>query len=74
MTKIIYLYLLNNDLTSSFKKSTMKKIKLDSGFTIFILFFGIATLDAIKTQTWPRIIFWIAIGLIFLLEDNLKKA
>lgn len=52
----------------------MKKIKLGDGFTIFILFFGIAALDAFETQAWPRIIFWLVIGFVFLLADNLKKA
>jgi hypothetical protein len=52
----------------------MKKIKLGPGFTIFILFFGIATLDAIQTHNGSRIIFWLGIGFLFLLADNLKKA
>ena len=52
----------------------MKKIRLGSGFTIFILFFGIATLDAFQTQDWSNIIFWVAIGSVFLVSDNLKKA
>jgi hypothetical protein len=52
----------------------MKKIRLGPGFTIFILFFGIAALDAFQTHNWSNIIFWVAIGFVFLLTDNLKKA
>ncbi len=33
--------------------------------TIFILFFGIAFIDAIRGGDWPRILFWIAIGAAF---------
>ena len=52
----------------------MKKLKPGPGFTIFILFFGIAALDAFQTHNWSAIIFWLAIGVVFLLADNLKKA
>ena len=41
--------------------------------TIFILFFGIATLDAIASRNWVRSIFWLAIGVGFLVLDNLRK-
>jgi len=52
----------------------MKKIRLGTGFAIFIIFFGIAALDAIQTQYWPRIIFWVVVGSIFIISDNLRKA
>lgn len=52
----------------------MKKIRLGTGFTIFILFFGIATLDAFQSHDWSNIVFWVAIGSVFLLLDNLNKA
>lgn len=52
----------------------MKKIKLGPGFIIFLLFFGISAVDAIATQSWLRVIFWLAIGAAFLLGDNLRKA
>jgi uncharacterized membrane protein len=48
------------------------KIKL-VGFTVFIVFFGMAMIDAIATQNWGRSIFWLAIGVAFLLADNLRK-
>jgi hypothetical protein len=52
----------------------MKKIRLGQGFLVFILFFGIALLDALHNFDWLRISFWLAIGLVFVLADNLKKA
>ena len=35
------------------------------GMTIFVLFFGIALLDAVRSGEWPRVLFWIAIGAAF---------
>ena len=51
----------------------MKKIKLGAGFTIFMLFFGLAMLETIRTQNWLMVIFWLAIGILFLVLDNRKK-
>jgi len=51
----------------------MKKIRLGPGFVIFILFFGIALLDAVHSFDWLRIVFWLATGLVFIIADNLKK-
>ena len=39
-------------------------------FTIFILFFGIAFLDAVRGGQWPRILFWVVIGILFFLADR----
>jgi hypothetical protein len=52
----------------------MKKIKLSTNFTVFLLFFGAGLLEAIQTRNWLKAIFWFAIGLVFLVADNLKKA
>lgn len=51
----------------------MKKIHLGTNFTIFVLFFGVALLEAFQTQNWLKAIFWLAIGIVFLVADNLKK-
>ena len=40
------------------------------GITIFILFFGIALLDALKGGQWARVGFWIVIGAVFFLMDD----
>lgn len=42
-------------------------------FTISLLFFGLALLDAIQTQDWLRVAFWLIIGVGFLAADNLMK-
>ena len=52
----------------------MNKIKLRTNFTVFLLFFGVAALQAFQTSNWPMVLFWLAIGVVFLLADNLKKA
>jgi hypothetical protein len=52
----------------------VKKTKFGVGFTVFIIFFGLALLEAIQTQNWPRMIFWLVTGAVFILADNLGKA
>lgn len=54
-------------------KTIMKNIKIGTGFTIFILFFGMAAIEAFQSFNWLKAIFWFVIGLVFLLADNLKK-
>ena len=48
----------------------MKQYKIGAGFTIFVLFFGIALLEAFQDRNWFRIIFWMVMGIIFFLADN----
>ena len=52
----------------------MKKIKVGSNFTVFLLFFGLATLEAFQKGNLIKIALWVVIGFVFLLADNLKKA
>ena len=40
------------------------------GLTVFLLFFGIALLDAITSAHWVRAAFWLAIGVGFVLLDR----
>jgi len=40
---------------------------------VFLLFFGIAMLVAFQTCNWIKTSFWLAISIVFLLADNLKK-
>ena len=51
----------------------MAKIKFGMNFAIFLLFFGVAVIEAIQTKNWLKVGFWIAISLVFLFADNLKK-
>jgi hypothetical protein len=70
-TSVVYSFSAGNFmvLTASF----MKRIHLGQGFIVFILFFGIALLDALHSFDWLRIFFWIGMGSVFVLADNLKR-
>ena len=48
-------------------------IKLGANFTVFLLFFGVAAIEAFQTGNWIKAAFWLAIGIVFLAADNLKK-
>ncbi|MEK6283874.1 MAG: hypothetical protein AABN95_26270 [Acidobacteriota bacterium] len=50
----------------------MKRIRLGSSFTVFVLFFGVAMLETFQTRNWLKAAFWLAIGLVFLVADNLR--
>ena len=52
----------------------MKRVKLGINFTVSLIFFGIATLEAFESGNWIRIAFWLAIGIAFLIADNLRKS
>lgn len=43
------------------------------GFAIFLLFFGVAVLESFQSRNWIKAAFWLAIGLVFLWADNLRK-
>jgi uncharacterized membrane protein len=51
----------------------MKKIRLSTNFAVFLLFFGVAALEAFQTANWAKAAFWVAIGFVFLVADNMKK-
>jgi len=51
----------------------MNNIKLGTNFVVFLLFFGVATLEAFQAHSWPKAVLWVAIGTVFLIADNLKK-
>ena len=51
----------------------MKNVRLGTNVTVFLLFFGVASLEAWQTQNWLKVVFWVAIGFVFLMADNLKK-
>ena len=50
----------------------MNRIRLQ-GFTIFLLFFGVAVLESLQTRNWAKSALWLAIGVVFLFADNLRK-
>jgi hypothetical protein len=47
--------------------------RLGTHITVFLLFFGVASLEAFETRNWLKAILWGSIGPAFLLADNLKK-
>jgi hypothetical protein len=51
----------------------MKVPGLGTNFAVFVLFFGVAALEAFQTRNWLKAAFWLAIGLVFLAADNRKK-
>ena len=52
----------------------MKKLNMGLNFTVFLLFFGVAALEAFRTRNWIKAAFWLAIGVVFLVTGNLKKS
>lgn len=51
----------------------IKRIKLSSNVAVFLLFFGVASLEAFQSANWMKAVFWAAIGIVFLLADNMKQ-
>ena len=51
----------------------MVKIKFGTNFAVFVLFFGVAVIEAIQTKNWLKVGFWVAIALVFLFADNFSK-
>lgn len=51
----------------------MRGIRLGTNFAIFVLFFGVALLEAFQTGNWIKAVFWVAIGLVFLVADNFSR-
>lgn len=45
-----------------------------TNFTIFILFFGISVLDAVRGGHWLRILFWVVMAAGFLIADRRAMA
>jgi hypothetical protein len=55
------------------QEAAMQRIKLGTSFTVFLLFFGVAALEAFQTRNWIKAALWLAIGGVFLVADNLKN-
>ena len=54
------------------KQNDMKILRLRTSMAIFILFFGISTLEAFRTRNWLNAAFWVAIAIMFLVVDNIR--
>lgn len=51
----------------------LRNIKVGTNVSVFLLFFGIALLEAFRTGQWLRGAFWCVVGLFFLGADHLKR-
>jgi len=51
----------------------MPELRLGTNVAVFLLFFGVSVLEAFQTRNWLKALFWLAIGVVFLLADNLKR-
>jgi hypothetical protein len=48
----------------------MARLRAGPGFVIFLLFFGVATLEAVRAADWAAAAFWLAVGLAFLAASD----
>lgn len=51
----------------------MNRIGLGTNVAVFLLFFGVALIEALQSGSWLKAAFWLAIGFVFLIADNLKS-
>lgn len=51
----------------------MQRPMLGNGFVVFVLFFGVAMLDAFRAGDWIGAAFWVAIGTAFLWMDRPRR-
>lgn len=51
----------------------MKNLNLGTNFAVFIIFFGIALIEALQKQNWLEAVLFVALGILFLRADNQKK-
>ena len=52
----------------------LNTVKFGAGVTVFLLFFGVAALEAFQTRNWIKAAFWLAIGLVFLITDSVSRS
>ena len=50
----------------------MKNFRFGTNFAVFIIFFGVATLDALQTQNWLRVTVFAALAALCLRADMKK--
>jgi len=51
----------------------MKKLKVGMNFTVFMLFFGIALVEAFQKGDWLQALLFSALGIVFLLAEEKDK-
>jgi hypothetical protein len=50
----------------------VRSLKFSTNVAVFLLFFGVALIEALQAGNWIKAVLWLAIGLVFLVADNLK--
>jgi len=63
---------LNLTKIKKMKIKHLRKIKMGAGFVVFLIFFGVAFLEAFRSKNWVVVGFWILMALLFLLLDSGK--
>jgi hypothetical protein len=63
----------NEEVRRLTKMGSPTYFRLGTGFTVFLLFFGVATLEAFQTHNWLKAVFWLAIGFVFLLMEKRQE-
>jgi hypothetical protein len=61
------------DTYSLIDATVMERLRLSTNVMVFMLFFGVTTLEAFQTHNWVKAAFWLAIGIMFSVADNLNK-
>jgi hypothetical protein len=51
----------------------MRRLQLGENVAVFLVFFGIALIEATQSGHWPAVVFWLIIGALFLRADNLRS-
>ena len=49
------------------------KLKIGTNFAIFIIFFGLALIEAVQKHNWAGALLFAILGVIFLRADGLKQ-
>jgi len=51
----------------------MKDLKIGANFAVFILFFGIALIEAFQKQNWLEAFLFVLLGIVFIWAESRKK-
>jgi hypothetical protein len=51
----------------------MRRLPTSTNVAIFLIFFGIALLDAFGSHNWLEAAFWLAIGMLFVFANRLRR-
>jgi hypothetical protein len=50
----------------------MRKLHVGENIAVFILFFGLALMEAMQHGRWLLVVLWLALAAVFLRADNLR--